>query len=78
VIVTVAGGEVSTAWPPTNVVAAIVYAPGQVLLGTVKGNENVFFVFAGRKNGGVVNITVPVTVIVPPTATVEGESLIVA
>jgi hypothetical protein len=53
-----AGGEVSTAWPPTNVVAAIVYAPGQVLLGTVKGNENVFFVFAGRKNGGVVNITV--------------------
>ncbi len=93
----------STDFPPTSVVVAIVNFPAHAYFGITNGNEIFLFVPAAIVNGGLVNITVlvlaqdlgpsgpvrvnftltvcellvqdmmfPVTVILPPRATVEG------
>ena len=92
----------STAIPPSSVVAVVVYVPAHAFFGTINGNETVFDVPAANVNCGVVNITVlvllqegpsgpvnvnfslmvwaaglqditvPVTVIVPPRPTFDG------
>lgn len=49
--------EEFTAAPFINVVAVSAYFPVQVLFGIVNGNDTLFEVFAGKVNGGVVNIT---------------------
>lgn len=50
--------EVFTAVPFTSVVAVIVYFPVHAPLEIGNGNDTVFEVFAGKVNGGVVNISV--------------------